>query len=76
MLMFIWLTIAHYILYVPGHRSMHLIGLDKMSTHIMGFEPMIKVLSTYILTDQLVNSRLTMLHPIIPGLYPIIHGVP
>ena len=66
--MFIWLTIAHYILYVPGHGSMHLIGLDKMSTHVMGFEPMIKVLSTYILTDKLVDPRLTMPHPIIPSL--------
>ena len=47
---------------------MHLIGLDKMSTHVMGFEPMIKVLSTYILTDQLVNPRLTMPHFVIPGL--------
>ena len=66
--MFIWLTIAHYILYVPGHGSMHLIGLDKMSTHMMGFEPMIKVLSTYILTDQLVNPCVTMPHPVIHGL--------
>ena len=66
--MFIWLTIAHYILYVPGHGSVHLIGLDKMSTHVMGFEPMIKVLSTYILTDQLVDPRLTMSHLVIPGL--------
>ena len=47
---------------------MHLIGLDKMSTHVMSFEPMIKVLSTYILTDQLVNPRLTMSHPVIPNL--------
>ena len=47
---------------------MHLIGLNKMSTHVMGFEPMIKVLSTYILKDQLVNPRLTMPHPVIPGL--------
>ena len=46
---------------------MHLIGLDKMSTHVLGFEPMIKVLSTYILTDQLVNPHL-MPHPVIPGL--------
>ena len=68
MLTFIRLTIAHYILYVPGHGSMHLIGLDKMSTHVMSFEPMIKVLSTYILTDQLVNPRLTMSHPVIPNL--------
>ena len=34
----------------------------------MGFEPMIKVLSTYILTDQLVNPRVTMPHPVICGL--------
>ena len=34
----------------------------------MGFEPMIKVLSTYILTDQLVNPHLTMPHPVILGL--------
>ena len=34
----------------------------------MGFEPMIKVLSTYILTDQLVNPRVTMPHPVIPAL--------
>ena len=68
MLTFIWLTIAHYILYVPGHGSVHLIGLDKMSTHVMGFKPMIKVLFTYILTDRLVNPHLTMPHPIIPGL--------
>ena len=34
----------------------------------MGFEPMIKVLSTYILMDQLVNPRLTMPHPVIRGL--------
>ena len=34
----------------------------------MGFEPMIKVLSTYILTDQLINPRITMPHPVIPGL--------
>ena len=68
MLTFIWLTITHYILYVLGHWSMHLIGLNKMSTHVMGFEPMIKVLSTYILTDQLVNPRLTMPHLVIPGL--------
>ena len=47
---------------------MNLIGLDKMSTHVMGFKPMIKVLSTYILTDQLVNHRLTMSHPVIPNL--------
>ena len=39
-----------------------------MSTHVMGFEPMIKVLSIYILTDQLVNPCLTMPHPVIPGL--------
>ena len=76
MLTFIWLTIAHYILYVPGHGSVHLIGLDKMSTHMMGFKPMIKVLSTYILMNQLVNSRLTMPHPVITSLHPIIHGVP
>ena len=76
MLMFIWLTITHYILYVPGHGFVHLIGLDKMLTHVMGFKPMIKVLSTYILIDQLVNPRLTMPHPVIPGLHPIIHGVP
>ena len=76
MLMFIWLTITHYMLYVPGHGSVHLIGLDKMSTHVMGFEPMINLLSTYILTDQLVNPHLTMSHPIILGLHPIIHGVP
>ena len=73
--MFIWLTIAHYILYVLGHGSMNLIGLDKMSTHMMGFEPMIQVLSTYILTNQLVNSRLTMPYPVITSLHPIIHGV-
>ena len=47
-----WLTIAHYILYVPDHGFVHLIGLDKMSTCVMGFEPMIKVLST------VVNHRL------------------
>ena len=47
---------------------MHLTGLDKMLTHEMGFEPMIKVLSTYILTDQLVNPRVTMPHPVIPTL--------
>ena len=47
---------------------MHLIGLDKISTRVMGFEPMIKVLSTYIITDRLVNPRLIMPHPIIPGL--------
>lgn len=52
----------------PGHGSVHLTGLDKMSTHVMGFEPMIKVLSTYILTDQLVNPRVTMPHPVIHGL--------
>ena len=75
MLMFICLTIAHYILYVLGHGFVHLIGLDKMSIHVMGFEPMIKVLSTHILTDQLVNPRLTMPHLVIPGLHPIIHGV-
>ena len=68
MLIFISLTITHYILYVPGHGFVHLIGLDKMSTHVMGFEPMIKVLSTYILTNQLVNPRLTMPHLVIPGL--------
>ena len=68
MLTFIWLTIAHYILYVPSHGSVYLIGLDKMSTHVMGFDPMIKVLSTYILTDQLVNPYLTMLHHVISGL--------
>ena len=66
--MFIWLTIAHYILYVPGHGSMHLIGLDKMSTHVIGFKPMIKVLSTYILIDKLVDPRVTMPHPVIPSL--------
>ena len=66
--MFKWLTIAHYILYVPGHGSVHLTGLDKMSTHVMGFEPMIKVLSTYILTDQPVNPHVTMPHPVIPAL--------
>ena len=33
----------------------------------MGFEPMIKVLSTYILTDQLVNPRVTMPHLVIRG---------
>ena len=32
--------------------SVYLIGLDKMSTHVMGFEPMIKILST------VVNHRL------------------
>ena len=68
MLTFIWLTIAHYILYVPGHGSMHLTSLDKMPTHVMGFEPMIKVLFTFVLTDQLVNPRVTMAHPIICGL--------
>ena len=68
MLMFIWLTITHYILYVPGHGSVHLIGLNKMSTRMMGFEPMIKVFSTYILTDQLVNPRLIMPRPVILGL--------
>ena len=68
MLTFIWLTIAHYILYVPSHGSVYLIGLDKMSTHVMGFDPMIKVLSTYILTDQLVNPYLTMPHHVISGL--------
>ena len=51
-----------------GHKFVHLTGLDKMSTHVMGFEPMIKVLSTYILTDQLINPRITMPHPVIPGL--------
>ena len=76
MLMFIWLIITHYILYVPDHGFVHLIGLDKMPTHVMGFEPMIKVLSTYILMNQLVNSRLTMPHLIITGFHPIIHGVP
>ena len=74
--MLIWLTITHYILYIPGHGFVHLIGLDKMSTHVMGSKPMIKVLSTYIPTDQLVNPRLTMPYPIIHGSYPIIHGVP
>ena len=34
----------------------------------MGFKPIIKVLSTYILTDQLVNPRVTMPHPVIPTL--------
>ena len=76
MLMFIWLTITHYILYVLGDGFVHLIDLNKKSTHVMGFEPMIKVLSTYILTDQLVNARLTMPYPVISGLHPIIHGVP
>ena len=33
----------------------------------MGFEPMIKVLSTYILADQVVNPRVTMPHPVIRG---------
>ena len=47
---------------------MHITGLDKMSTHVMGFKPMIKVLSTYILTDQLVNPHVTMPHPVIPAL--------
>ena len=63
-----WLTIAHYILYVPSHGSVHLTGLDKISTHVMGFEPMIKVLSTYILMDQLVNPCVIMPHPVIRGL--------
>ena len=76
MLMFIWLTIAHYILYIPSHGSVHLIGLDKMSTHAMGFKPTIKILSTYIPTDQLVNPRLTMPHLVILGPHLIIHGVP
>ena len=62
-------------LYVPGHGSVHLTGLDKMSTHVMGFKPMIKVLFTYILTNQLVNPHLTMSHHVIPSLHPIIHGV-
>ena len=51
-----------------GHKFVHLTGLDKMSTHVMGFEPMIKVLFTFVLTDQLVNPRVTMAHPIICGL--------
>ena len=75
MLMLIWLTITHYILYVPGHGFVHLIGLDKMLTHVMGYKPMIKVLSTYILADQRVKSRLIMSHPIILGPHPIIPDV-
>ena len=51
-----------------GHKFVHLTGLDKMSTHMMSFEPMINVLSTYILTNQLVNPRLTMPHLVIPSL--------
>ena len=34
----------------------------------MGYKPMIKVLSTYILTDQLVNPHVPMPHPVIRGL--------
>ena len=49
--MLIWLTITHYILYVPGHGFVHLIGLDKMLTHVMCYKPMIKVPFTYILTN-------------------------
>ena len=45
------LTITHYTLYKPGPRFVHLIGLNKMSTYIIGYDPMIKVLSTYIPMD-------------------------
>ena len=76
MLMFIWLTITNYILYILGHGSRHLISLDKIFTHMMGYEPMINVFSTYILTDQLVNPRLTMSHPVILGPHLLIPGVP
>ena len=58
--MLIWLTITHFILYAPSHGSMHLIGLNKMSAHMMGYEPMIKILSTFISIDQLVKPRLIM----------------
>ena len=76
MLILIWLTITYYILYVPDHGFVYLIGLDKMSTNMMGYKPMIKVISTYILTDQLVNPRLTMSYLVISSLHPIIPGIP
>ena len=56
--MLMWLTITQYILYVPSHGSMHLIGLNKMSTHVMAYEPMIKVLYTYIPINQVPKSYL------------------
>ena len=49
--MLIWLTITHYSLDVLNHWFMHLIGLDKMLTHVMCYKPMIKVPFTYILTN-------------------------
>ena len=76
MLMLIRLTITHYILCVFGHGSVHLIGFDKMSTHMMVYEPMIKVLSTYIITNQLAKLGLIMTFPVIPSPYLIIRSVP
>ena len=58
--MLIWLTITQYILYVPGHGSMHLIGLNKMLTHMIAYEPMIKVLYTYIPINQMTKPYLNI----------------
>ena len=76
MLILIWLTITYYILYVPDHGFVYLIGLDKMSTNMMGYKPMIKVISTYIPTDQLTKPHLIMSHPVILSPHPIIPGIP
>ena len=75
MLMPIWLTITHYSLDVLGHGSMHLIGFDKMLAHVMCYKPMIKVLSTHILTNQLIRPCLIMPYPVILSAHPIILGV-
>ena len=75
-MMLMWLTITHYTLYVPGHEFVCPIGLDKMSIHMMGYETMIKVLFTYIPTDQLAKPHLIMSHLVIFGPYPIIPNVP
>ena len=55
---------------------MDLIGPNKMSTHVMGYKPMIKVFSIYIPMDQLAKPHLIMSHLVIPCSHPIIPNVP
>ena len=76
MLRLIWSTITYYTLYVPSHKFVRLIGLNKLLAHIMGYELMIKVLSTYILTNQLTKPCLIKPQLIILSPHPIFLSVP
>ena len=49
-----------------GH---YIIGLDKGPAHQIGYVPMIKVLSTYILMDHLAQAQ-AQAQPVIHGVHP------